>query len=297
MASKLEHEELMKEYRSLKRLYKKMDFDYKNAKTVEELFFVWDKYGKDVPYVKVLPKMELYNLSQEMLNEYKEKCEVYEKAKLNINKKFKIITAAIFVIIVLYVGYIFLKASNFETSLAGVVATMLLGGMFVGGFYMMVIIFITEPLASYFGNKAKPDDDIEKIEKRYKDDISYYYYWLWKKGKDYWDSLSGIQFENALAALYRKLGCKVDITPAGGDQGIDLIVSNDNLKFIVQCKAHKNAIAPAALRDFYGTMTHSNYNYGIFASLSGYTKGAVEFAEDKNIRLIDINDIMDEDIM
>ena len=55
-----------------------------------------------------------------------------------------------------------------------------------------------------------------------------------KKLTEHWMSLSGLQFERELAALYLKLGYDVQLTPTSGDEGIDLFLKKDNKTTIVQ---------------------------------------------------------------
>lgn len=115
---------------------------------------------------------------------------------------------------------------------------------------------------------------------------------LKKKQAEHWLSMSGHQFEKGVARLYEAYGYDVQLTKGSGDGGIDIFLENDGQRYGVQCKNHHGAIGPAAIRDLYGAMSHEGLDGGIFIASSGYTKGAKEFADNKAIRLLDINDVL-----
>lgn len=71
---------------------------------------------------------------------------------------------------------------------------------------------------------------------------------------DYWDNLSGHQFEQAFAEACRLQGYSAAVSKAGGDGGIDLILKKDGREIVVQCKAHNKKIGPAPVRDLYGVI-------------------------------------------
>ena len=77
-----------------------------------------------------------------------------------------------------------------------------------------------------------------------------------------------------------------------GDGGIDIFLEKAGRRYGVQCKNHHKAIGPAAIRDLYGAMSHEGLDAGIFIASSGYTKGAKEFARNKAITLLDINNVL-----
>jgi restriction system protein len=127
---------------------------------------------------------------------------------------------------------------------------------------------------------------------KYESDCDAFEEW-WKRTQViFWHSLSGRQFEHELANLFRKLGLKADVTTASDDKGVDIWMIRNGKPIPVQCKAHKRPIGPAAAREFYGSMIHFKAEAGILASLSGFTKGALEYTRNKPIELIDLNWIL-----
>lgn len=116
--------------------------------------------------------------------------------------------------------------------------------------------------------------------------------WWLRTQTQFWKSLSGIQFEHELAALFRRIGTQAAVTRASDDKGVDIWLDRKGQRVPVQCKAHKNPVGPAAVREFFGTMQHFGSKEGILASLSGFTRGVYEYARGKPIKLLTIQDIV-----
>jgi len=128
--------------------------------------------------------------------------------------------------------------------------------------------------------------------KKYQKALDQYQKWWTRTQQDFWTSLSGLQFENELAKLFRKLGVRAEQTTASDDKGVDIWLRTEKGKEIVQCKAHKNPITPHVVRELYGTLKHFGAAQAILASTSGFTKGVFEFTKDKPISLLDLNSII-----
>jgi len=126
----------------------------------------------------------------------------------------------------------------------------------------------------------------------YEKELFAYVYWSRRRKLDFWRSLSGVAFEHELAKLFRLAGYQADVTPPSGDKGVDIVLMKDGRKGIVQCKAHKVQIGPNIVRELYGTAMHFNSDFAILASVSGFTRGAAQFADEKGIKLISLEDII-----
>lgn len=110
----------------------------------------------------------------------------------------------------------------------------------------------------------------------------------------YWFSLNGFEFEKEIEMLFiGQFGEDAVLRTKGtGDGGIDLIISVDGNKVIVQCKAHKAPVGPHVVRDLYGVMNSERINRGLLISLGGVTRGAKEFIEGKNIDVFDVHSVI-----
>ena len=71
------------------------------------------------------------------------------------------------------------------------------------------------------------------------------------------------------------------------DKGIDIIIDNN---VAVQCKAYKNKVPPAAIRDLLGTLQNSGYKKGILASTNGFTTGVSDYIKNNDIKLMTAED-------
>lgn len=113
-----------------------------------------------------------------------------------------------------------------------------------------------------------------------------------RQAEDYWKSLKGIEFEDALKKLYTDLGYSVIRTKASCDEGIDLILRKDKEKIIVQCKGHEKPIGVGAVRDLYGVMMHSGAERAVLACPVGFTDGVRKFADGKPIELLTAKELV-----
>ena len=116
--------------------------------------------------------------------------------------------------------------------------------------------------------------------------------WFRKTEARHWQNLSGLEFEKELADLFQRAGHKAEVTKATGDGGVDIFLEVDGQKQIVECKAHQKPIGPKTVRELNGVMEDFEAELGIVASVSGFTKGAQEFAEGKPIKLMDLDEII-----
>lgn len=103
---------------------------------------------------------------------------------------------------------------------------------------------------------------------------------------------SGYEFERLVARAFRRRGWVVQEMGGANDGGIDLLASKGTLKAIIQCKAHKKQIAPAVIRELFGTLSHSDASLAILASTNGPSAGAREWALQKPIRFLSPDDLI-----
>lgn len=107
-----------------------------------------------------------------------------------------------------------------------------------------------------------------------------------------WEALGEIdwfQFEKFCAELLRAEGFHVE--RRGGaqpDGGVDLVVSQDGLSALIQCKHWKTwNVQEKVVREMLGSMTHFGVEQGAIYTLKGATKPAKEFAQQHDIDLVD----------
>lgn len=102
--------------------------------------------------------------------------------------------------------------------------------------------------------------------------------------------LSGVEFELLCKNLIDKMGFVTEITKASSDGGIDIIAySNKPMisgKYIIQCKRYSGNVGEPIIRDLYGVITAERANKCILITTGFFTKAATQFAENKQIELI-----------
>jgi Restriction endonuclease/GYF domain 2 len=110
--------------------------------------------------------------------------------------------------------------------------------------------------------------------------------------RSYWTLLGGYSFEQATAEVLRKHQFTAIVTRGSGDGGIDIEVTRNGLRGVVQCKAHIACVGPSVVRDLYGVIHHCGAAFGIVVSRGGFTRGAADFARDKPILFLDSDDLI-----
>jgi hypothetical protein len=110
--------------------------------------------------------------------------------------------------------------------------------------------------------------------------------------RSYWEFLDGYAFERATAEVLNKHQFNAIVTGGSADGGIDIEVTRNGLKGVVQCKAHVADVGPHIVRDLYGVINHVRADFGIIVSRGGFSRGAIEFARDKPILFLDVTDLI-----
>jgi HJR/Mrr/RecB family endonuclease len=113
-----------------------------------------------------------------------------------------------------------------------------------------------------------------------------------RKKRSYWEFLDGYAFERATAEVLKRHQFNPMVTPGSADGGIDIEVTRNGLKGVVQCKAHMACVGPHVVRDLYGVIHHCGASFGIIVSLGGFTRGAIDFARDKPILFLDVSGLI-----
>lgn len=232
-----------------------------------------NKYGENIPKVTEKPTLAQYGLSEDIESKLKELENKY-------NNKVQSIKSVIFIIAMAGAFlYGFVKYGTIEMGIGSTIFALVVFGMIFAVF-----------LDGKF--EYKKNTELHKKYFEYKKQLDFYNFWNQFKRIDYWMNLDGHEFEEAVAAVYRNLGYKAEVSKQGGDGGIDIILTKENKKIAVQCKAHNKPVSPAVVRDLFGTMNHFGYDEGILVSRNGFTVGVYEFSKGKPIKLINLNDIM-----
>ena len=95
-------------------------------------------------------------------------------------------------------------------------------------------------------------------------------------------SLTPIEFELLVGALFKRMGYSVTVTPASGDGGVDVIAervqSGARALILIQCKLNRNKVKVQPVRELTGVVLKGHANKGILVTNSTFTAGAIREA-------------------
>ena len=228
------------------------------------------------------------------------------------------------ILILIVVDYYLVYNGEFQTTEKKVIAFLYYG--FIGGIACLPVLalasaFFTIPFSFIFSKLFNPsferlqnkEDNLKKdyqinlslkynkyfsIQKElddYQIKLKEYQAYNLRTQKDFWYSLDGHEFEQEIAKIFRKEGFETKVSKVGADGGVDIIVSKNNKRYAVQCKAHTSKISESVARDLYGVLHSRNFDGGYLITLNGTSSKTKEFCKknkDKPIIIWTIYDIM-----
>jgi hypothetical protein len=252
----------------------------------------YDIFGVSVPRVTQKPTLQEYGLSEDIEQRLQRIDEEYVHNEKSRRRKTALIYTAVIISLFIYFTGLSNPATHPEnynndgTQLTNNFVAYGGGILSIGGFFAIIFLWS-------WTTEVTPKETSEHSQhKKYKEQLSHYEYWERKKNKDHWNKMTGHGFEQAVANLFRNIGFSAEVSSGGGDGGVDIILQSPNRRIAVQCKRYKSPVGPHVIRDLWGTMNHLDFEEGCIVTTTGFTKGVKGFAEDKNIFLVDLNDIL-----
>jgi hypothetical protein len=103
--------------------------------------------------------------------------------------------------------------------------------------------------------------------------------------------LDGIDFEHWCAARIAEQGWSVRVSKATGDQGIDIEAMRDGLVVAIQCKRYSQPIGNKSVQEAYTGATHYRADRAVVIGTGGFTRAAIELAENTGVILIDAENV------
>lgn len=106
------------------------------------------------------------------------------------------------------------------------------------------------------------------------------------------DALNGMswqEFEMLVGEAYRRQGFNVrELGGGGADGGVDLVLTKNDQTVLVQCKQWRTfKVGVKVVRELYGVMAAQKAHGGVVVTSGVFTQEAKDFADDKNINLMD----------
>jgi restriction system protein len=105
--------------------------------------------------------------------------------------------------------------------------------------------------------------------------------------------MTGVEFEKLVAAILESNGWDVTLTPASGDQGVDLIASFDTTRVAVQCKRSSKPIGNKAVQEALAGMHFAEASEAWVVSDNSFTTSARQLASSTGISLYHFEEIAD----
>ena len=112
------------------------------------------------------------------------------------------------------------------------------------------------------------------------------------------DRLNPNLFEACIAALYKKQGFDIRLTPYSNDKGADVVILKSNENYLIQVKQTKSLVGNEAIQEI---NTAKNYYQNLFKvefkliaiTNNGFSSSAKTLAISNGIKLLDRNDLED----
>lgn len=105
------------------------------------------------------------------------------------------------------------------------------------------------------------------------------------------DALSGREFEEWVADLFRNLGFSVSVTPLAYDHGIDIICEKDKKLTGIQCKRYKGTVSAPEVQKFVGALQNAGIPRGYLVTTGVFSIGAERAAANTSVILCDKSEI------
>ena len=94
------------------------------------------------------------------------------------------------------------------------------------------------------------------------------------------DLMEGHQFEHWCAELLGELGFRnIEVTPASGDHGVDIIAFKDDIKYAIQCKRYTSDLGNKPIQEVYAGKSIYHCHIGAVITNRFFTTGAIQLAE------------------
>ena len=105
------------------------------------------------------------------------------------------------------------------------------------------------------------------------------------------DQLSGVEFEEFLAGLFRAQGYAAELTPTSGDYGADLILSKGGQRIAVQAKRYAGSVGVQAVQEALSGQAYYQCHTAWVISTGAFTANALELAQKSGVKMIGRSEI------
>jgi Restriction endonuclease len=105
-------------------------------------------------------------------------------------------------------------------------------------------------------------------------------------------SSPGIDFERVCETRLTAGGFEVQITPATGDFGADIIALKDDLGYAIQCKDTSKPVGVKAVQEAVAARSHYKVDFAVVCASAGFTDAAIELATSNRVLLCNADQLV-----
>lgn len=105
------------------------------------------------------------------------------------------------------------------------------------------------------------------------------------------DQLSGVEFEEFLAGLFRAQGYTAELTPTSGDYGADLILNKNGQRIAVQAKRYVGSVGVSAVQEALSGQAYYQCHTAWVITTGAFTTNALELARKSGVKMIGRSEI------
>lgn len=102
------------------------------------------------------------------------------------------------------------------------------------------------------------------------------------------DLMTGPEFEQCCSEILRRNGFRdVQVMGGSGDQGVDIIATNEKLRYAIQCKCYSSNLGNTPVQEVFAGKTFYGCDIAAVMTNSYFTAGAYELASSTGVLLWD----------
>jgi HJR/Mrr/RecB family endonuclease len=105
------------------------------------------------------------------------------------------------------------------------------------------------------------------------------------------DRMTGREFEEFAAELFRRAGYRTKITPQTRDQGADLLLDGKNGRVVVQTKRQEGTVGNSAVQEVFAAKGFYNAQRAMVLTNSTYSASAIQLAKANEVELLGRHDL------
>lgn len=110
----------------------------------------------------------------------------------------------------------------------------------------------------------------------------------------YRDDMTGFEYEEYCADLFRCFNWKTEVTKKSGDFGVDVIAKKKGITIVAQCKKYtKQKVGFDAVKEAFTAKALNNADFAIVITNSEFAKSAIKGAEGTHVKLLRHPDLGD----